>query len=79
MPRARPSDDILVQFGERLRKLRKQAGLSQERFAVECDLDRSYVGAIERGERNVSLRYVGRFAKALGTSLSDMFDGMTYK
>jgi len=76
MPRTRPSDEILVRFGERLRALRIEAGLSQERFAVECNLDRSYVGAIERGERNVSLRYVDRFAKALQTSLSVMFEGL---
>lgn len=76
MPRARPSDDILVRFGSRLRQLRKDAGWSQETFALECDLDRSYVGAIERGERNVSLRYVARFAKALKISLADMFGGL---
>ena len=76
MPRARPTDDVLVQFGERLRALRKTAGLSQERFALDCELDRSYVGAIERGERNVSLRYVARFAKALDISLSEMLEGL---
>jgi transcriptional regulator with XRE-family HTH domain len=76
MPRSRPTDDILVRFGERLRTLRKAAGLSQERFALDCNLDRSYVGAIERGERNVSLRYVDRFAKALGVTMSEIVSGL---
>jgi len=76
MPRTRPNEDILVRFGDRLRELRKNAGFSQERFAIECNLDRSYVGAIERGERNVSLRYVDKFAQALDISMSVMFEGL---
>jgi len=69
-------DPILEEFGLRLRKLRKERGYSQEGFALECGLDRSYVGAIERGERNLSLRNIKTMAKRLGITLSDMFDGL---
>ena len=47
--------------------------MSQEEFADMCGLDRSYVGGVERGERNISLENIGRIAKALGISLSELF------
>lgn len=50
--------DILVQFGLRVRALRRVQGFSQESFAEHCGLDRTYVGGIERGERNVALRNI---------------------
>ncbi len=50
--------DILVRFGERVRGLRKAQGYSQEAFAVACELDRTYMGGIERGERNLALRNI---------------------
>ncbi|MBI3652956.1 MAG: helix-turn-helix transcriptional regulator [Acidobacteria bacterium] len=55
-----------VAFGERLRQLRKDAGLSQEGLAHKAELDRSYVGAVERGEVNISLINIGILAKAIG-------------
>lgn len=70
-------DDVLVRFGRRVRELRKQAGFtSQEAFADECGLDRTYIGGIERGERNVALRNVEAIAEALRVSLSDSFKGV---
>jgi transcriptional regulator with XRE-family HTH domain len=62
--------DIAVRFGARLRELRKARGLSQEALADLCGLDRTYVGGIERGERNVALRNIERIAEALGLSIS---------
>lgn len=67
-------EDILIRFGRRLRLLRKAAGFSQEGFALECELDRSYVGAVERGERNLSLRNLYQMAKKLNVTLSTLFD-----
>jgi transcriptional regulator with XRE-family HTH domain len=55
----------LIAFGRRVRELRKQKGLSQEALALECDLDRTYIGGVERGERNVSLINIHKIAKAL--------------
>ena len=66
-------DPILIEFGLRLRQLRKAKGYSQEGFALECGLDRSYVGAIERGERNLSLRNIRIIAHRLGITLSELF------
>ena len=68
--------DILVRFGQRVRELRKKAGFSQEQFAQRCELDRTYVGGIERGERNVSLRNIEVLARALSVSVSELTKGL---
>jgi transcriptional regulator with XRE-family HTH domain len=56
-----------------VRQLREERGWSQERFADECRLHRTYVGGIERGERNVSLVNIERIAKALRVTISTLF------
>tara|TARA_R110002049_G_scaffold4601_5_gene32451 strand:- start:638722 stop:638940 length:219 start_codon:yes stop_codon:yes gene_type:complete len=68
--------EILLRFGERVRELRKAQGYSQEDFAYACELDRSYMGGIERGERNVALRNVERIAQTLGITLSQLMKGL---
>jgi transcriptional regulator with XRE-family HTH domain len=68
--------DICLRFGKRLRSLRESQGLSQEAFAESCDLDRTYIGGIERGERNLSLRNIEVIAKALGISISALTKGL---
>lgn len=64
--------DILVRFGERVRELRRERDWSQEEFALKCELDRTYVGGIERGERNLALRNIERIADALGISIAEL-------
>lgn len=64
---------ITNRFGERVKVLRKQRGLSQEDFADLCNLDRTYISGIERGRRNVALRNIEVIAIALGLSISDLF------
>jgi transcriptional regulator with XRE-family HTH domain len=64
-------------FGKQLRRLRTQLGWSQEKLAFEAGLDRSYVGGVERGERNISLRNIYRLATALGISAKALFDPRT--
>ena len=66
----------LEQFGERIRELRKAAGLSQEKLAELAELHRTYVSGVERGERNPSLISIARIAKALRVSLSDVMKGV---
>lgn len=73
MPRRK---DILVRFGERVRELRSEQGWSQEGFAHECELDRTYVGGIERGERNLALRNIEKIATTLGLSISELMEGL---
>jgi len=68
--------DIRQRFGDRLRSLRREQGLSQEAFAGVCGLDRTYIGGIERGERNISLRNIEVIAKALDLSISELMRGL---
>tara|TARA_R110002049_G_scaffold119431_3_gene273688 strand:- start:1244 stop:1465 length:222 start_codon:yes stop_codon:yes gene_type:complete len=68
--------DILKRFGTRVRELRKEQGYSQENFAYACELDRTYMGGIERGQRNVALRNIERIADTLGISVAELMDGV---
>lgn len=63
---------VLRGFGERLRELRRGKGLSQERLALLCGLDQTYLSGIERGRRNVSLVNIHRIARALGLPARDL-------
>lgn len=68
--------DILERFGQRVRELRKEQGYSQENFAYACGLDRTYMGGIERGERNVALRNIELIADTLEITLAELMDGV---
>ncbi|MBE9013914.1 helix-turn-helix transcriptional regulator [Pseudanabaenaceae cyanobacterium LEGE 13415] len=72
MPGHSPSS-LRDRFGARVRCLRTARGLSQEAFAELACLHRTYLGAIERGERNVSLDNIGKIATALDVTLSELF------
>lgn len=67
--------DVKLLFGNRVRRLRKSRGWSQEDFAYRVGLDRSYVGGIERGERNVSLENICLIARTLGVDPAELFQG----
>lgn len=68
------SDDaVKAAFGQRVRDIRVNKGLSQEGLAGICELDRSYIGGVERGERNVSLVNIHKIADALGISPREFF------
>jgi transcriptional regulator with XRE-family HTH domain len=69
-------DDIRVRFGRAVREKRQRLGVSREAFADLCELDRTYIGGIERGERNVALVNVEKIARALRLSLSELFRSM---
>ena len=68
------NDELLNQFGQRMRILRKAKGWSQEEFAHETGLHRTYIGSVERGERNISLVNIGKIAQALGVTIANLFD-----
>lgn len=68
-------DKERVRFGARVRFLRLKINLSQEDLAGSSGLDRTYIGGIERGERNPSLKNIVRLAKSLGVSPRELFSG----
>lgn len=70
-------DQALVKLGKNLRKAREAKGWSQEEFAFRCGVHRTYVGAVERGEYNVTILTLRKFTKALGISLRDAIRGIT--
>lgn len=64
--------DIAVHFGKKLRKKRKELGVSQEKLALLTDIDRSYVGRIERGEVNITLEKLYQFAQVLNCDAKEL-------
>lgn len=66
--------DIKQKFGLKIKELRKQRGLSQEKLANLAEIDRTYLPTIEKGERNVSIEVADKLAKALGVTVKDLFD-----
>lgn len=65
---------IQKKFGDKLRELRKQKGLSQEDLALKSGLHRTYISDIERGSRNLSLKNIDKIAKALGLTPKSFLD-----
>lgn len=63
---------ILIKFAKRVREERKRLGLSQEEFAAKSGFHRTYIGMIERAERNITLGNIEKLSKALNTSLSKL-------
>ena len=72
------SDTVLKRLGARLRHLRQAQGISQEGLADLAGLHRTYIGGVERGERNISLINLLALGEALGISLSTLVDGVDY-
>lgn len=67
---------ITKQFGERIRELRNAKGLSQEKFALSIDMDRTYYASVESGKRNVSINNIVKIAQGFGISLEELFKGL---
>lgn len=74
MPIASPhaKNRVLTAFGAAVRRMRKERGISQEELALRCEIDRSYMGAIERGEQNSGLLHVAKIAKALNVRIAEL-------
>lgn len=66
--------EVNIAFGKRVAELRKKAGFSQESFAFKCDVDRTYIGTIERGEKSPTLNTIDKIAKALSITISELFN-----
>jgi transcriptional regulator with XRE-family HTH domain len=69
-------NDPRTQLGNRIRSKRLQLGLSQERLAEKADLHWTYIGGVERGERNISLLNIVKISRALGVTASRMLEGI---
>ncbi len=64
---------FLMEFGENLRKIREEKGITQAQLAIDCDFDVSVISRIERGVVNTSLSNLKLISKALDVNLSDLF------
>lgn len=69
-----PDQALLNKLGQRIRELRTKSDLSQEKLAFTCDLDRTYIGSVERGERNVSIINLQKIATALNVDLHELLN-----
>ena len=65
-------ENILINFGERVREIRKEKGLSQEELAHKADLHRTYIGMIERAEKNITLLNIEKIANALEVNIKEL-------
>lgn len=67
---------ITEQFGQKLKTLRTELGISQEKFALSIDMDRTYYASVENGKRNISIKNIDKIAKGLGITLEELFKGL---
>ena len=66
-------EHILIRYGQAVRKVRLEQGISQEELADRCGLHRTYISDVELGKRNISLENIARIAISLNRTLSDFF------
>ena len=67
---------ITEDLGKRIRKLRQQTGLSQEKFTLKIGMDRAYFASVEAGKRNIAIVNIKKIADGLDVSLSELFAGL---
>lgn len=67
---------IRKKLGLRIKELRLQKGISQEKFALTIDMDRTYFSSVEAGKRNISILNIKKIADGLGVSLNKLFENM---
>ena len=66
-------EPILLSFGQRVHELRKKRNLSQEQLADMAGVHRTYIGMVERAEKNITLRNIKKIAKALDVNIKELF------
>lgn len=67
---------ITKKLGDRIKELRTKIGLSQEKFALSIEMDRTYFASVEAGKRNVAICNIKKIADGLNVTLSELFDGI---
>lgn len=63
-------------LGQRIQSLRKELGLSQERFALSINMDRTYYASVEAGKRNISLANIEKIANGFNITIAELFEGL---
>jgi len=66
--------EVLLKFGEKVRQIRKLKGISQEELSFRANLHRTYIGMIERAEKNITLINIEKIAKALNVEIKELFN-----
>ena len=69
-------EKVLSRFGSRLKALREEKKISQEKFALSIGMDRTYYASVENGKRNIALENISKIAGGFGISLSELFKGV---
>ena len=67
---------VVDDFANRIKELRQQQGLSQEKFALKIDMDRTYYASVEAGKQNVSIKNIKKIADGFEISLEELFKNM---
>lgn len=67
---------VTKEFGERIKELRNELGISQEKFALSIDMDRTYFASVENGKRNISLINISKIATGFDMTLEQLFKGL---
>lgn len=67
---------ITKDLGKRIRELRQQTGLNQEKFALKIGMDRTYFASVETGKRNIAILNIKKIADGLSITLSELFEGL---
>ncbi len=69
-------ENIQQKVGQRIKLLRNQQGISQEKFALSIEMDRTYLASVEAGKRNISITNLYKISTGLNISLSELFNGL---
>lgn len=69
-------ENIQIKIGQRIKELRNQRCISQEKFALSIEMDRTYLASVEAGKRNISITNLYKIANGLNISLSELFSGL---
>lgn len=70
--------NIKIKIGQRIKQLRLETGLSQEKFALSIGMDRTYFASVENGKRNISIVNLEKIINGLNTSFSNFFEGIPF-
>ena len=74
-----PMSRVTAEYGARVRARRQALGLTQEKLAERAELHWTFIGQVERGQRNITLHNIVRLADALETNTAQLIDGLTFK